>query len=256
MQVYRELRILTARPTPEEEARAPHALYGFVSGSRGLFGRTLCRRCGHGHRRGARAAAACPSSSAAPGSISRCCWKASRRCRPIDPDVRAHWRAQAARRPAPELHADPGAARPGDGGAPDADRSAAHRARAGGAGEHRAVARRLAARARQAGAGARRRRCGCWCCRIAQRTAQTIDARFDAMMAAGALEEVRALVAPRPLGGAADHARAGRGAAGSPPRRRGWRWRRPWPMAKAETRQYAKRQLTWLERNMIAWKAI
>ncbi|MCR0982303.1 tRNA (adenosine(37)-N6)-dimethylallyltransferase MiaA [Roseomonas populi] len=28
MQVYRELRVLTARPSPEEEARAPHALYG------------------------------------------------------------------------------------------------------------------------------------------------------------------------------------------------------------------------------------
>jgi tRNA dimethylallyltransferase len=28
MQVYRELRVLTARPTPEEEARRPHALYG------------------------------------------------------------------------------------------------------------------------------------------------------------------------------------------------------------------------------------
>lgn len=28
MQVYRELRIITARPTPEDEARAPHALYG------------------------------------------------------------------------------------------------------------------------------------------------------------------------------------------------------------------------------------
>ncbi len=28
MQVYRELRIVTARPTPEEEARAPHRLYG------------------------------------------------------------------------------------------------------------------------------------------------------------------------------------------------------------------------------------
>ena len=28
MQVYRELRILTARPTPQEEALAPHALYG------------------------------------------------------------------------------------------------------------------------------------------------------------------------------------------------------------------------------------
>jgi tRNA dimethylallyltransferase len=29
MQVYRELRILTNRPTPDEEARVPHALYGF-----------------------------------------------------------------------------------------------------------------------------------------------------------------------------------------------------------------------------------
>ena len=31
MQVYSELRILTARPTAEEEARAPHRLYGVVS---------------------------------------------------------------------------------------------------------------------------------------------------------------------------------------------------------------------------------
>jgi len=30
MQCYRELRVLTARPTPEEEARAPHALYGVL----------------------------------------------------------------------------------------------------------------------------------------------------------------------------------------------------------------------------------
>jgi tRNA dimethylallyltransferase len=31
MQVYRELRIITARPTPEDEARVPHALYGVRS---------------------------------------------------------------------------------------------------------------------------------------------------------------------------------------------------------------------------------
>ncbi|MCG8689639.1 MAG: tRNA (adenosine(37)-N6)-dimethylallyltransferase MiaA [Minwuiales bacterium] len=31
MQVYRELRVLTARPTPEEEARVPHRLYGVLS---------------------------------------------------------------------------------------------------------------------------------------------------------------------------------------------------------------------------------
>lgn len=33
MQVYRDLRILTARPTPEDEARVPHRLYGHVDGA-------------------------------------------------------------------------------------------------------------------------------------------------------------------------------------------------------------------------------
>ena len=33
MQVYRDLRIITARPTMEEEARAPHRLYGHVDAS-------------------------------------------------------------------------------------------------------------------------------------------------------------------------------------------------------------------------------
>jgi len=33
MQIYRELRVLTARPTEEDEARAPHRLYGVLSAS-------------------------------------------------------------------------------------------------------------------------------------------------------------------------------------------------------------------------------
>ncbi|MEO1309767.1 MAG: tRNA (adenosine(37)-N6)-dimethylallyltransferase MiaA [Pseudomonadota bacterium] len=33
MQVYRDLRILTARPSPEDERRAPHALYGTIDGA-------------------------------------------------------------------------------------------------------------------------------------------------------------------------------------------------------------------------------
>jgi tRNA dimethylallyltransferase len=33
MQVYRDFRILTARPTPEEETRVPHRLYGHVDAS-------------------------------------------------------------------------------------------------------------------------------------------------------------------------------------------------------------------------------
>ena len=32
-QVYRDLRIVTARPTPEDEARAPHRLYGYRDGA-------------------------------------------------------------------------------------------------------------------------------------------------------------------------------------------------------------------------------
>jgi tRNA dimethylallyltransferase len=30
MQVYRDLRVITARPTPDEEAAVPHRLYGHV----------------------------------------------------------------------------------------------------------------------------------------------------------------------------------------------------------------------------------
>ena len=33
-QVYRDLRVVTARPTPAEEARAPHRLYGYRDGAR------------------------------------------------------------------------------------------------------------------------------------------------------------------------------------------------------------------------------
>ncbi|MFZ2470171.1 MAG: isopentenyl transferase family protein, partial [Parvibaculum sedimenti] len=33
MQIYRELRVLTARPSAAEEARVPHHLYGVISGA-------------------------------------------------------------------------------------------------------------------------------------------------------------------------------------------------------------------------------
>ena len=37
MQVYRDLRIITARPTPAEEARVPHRLYGEIDAAADLF---------------------------------------------------------------------------------------------------------------------------------------------------------------------------------------------------------------------------
>ena len=78
------------------------------------------------------------------------------------------------------------------------------------------------------------------------------DARFDAMIAAGGLDEIAAfralelppdLPATRALGvGALSDHLAGRIDLASALGR-----------AKTETRQYAKRQLTWLSKHMIAW---
>ncbi|HEY6023722.1 MAG TPA: tRNA (adenosine(37)-N6)-dimethylallyltransferase MiaA [Pseudolabrys sp.] len=43
MQVYRDLRVITARPTPEEEARVPHCLYGFVDAAEDYSVGRWCR---------------------------------------------------------------------------------------------------------------------------------------------------------------------------------------------------------------------
>ena len=70
MQVYRDLRVLTARPTPEEEARAPHHLYGHVDAgelySTGAGSRTRSPRSRRSARAGVRR-----SWSAAPDSTSK-----------------------------------------------------------------------------------------------------------------------------------------------------------------------------------------
>ncbi|HMA55807.1 MAG TPA: tRNA (adenosine(37)-N6)-dimethylallyltransferase MiaA [Pseudolabrys sp.] len=46
MQVYRDLRVVTARPTPEDEARAPHKLYGFVDAAENYSVGRWCRDVG------------------------------------------------------------------------------------------------------------------------------------------------------------------------------------------------------------------
>ncbi len=43
MQVYRDLRIITARPSPEEDARAPHRLYGHVDAGANYSTGQWCR---------------------------------------------------------------------------------------------------------------------------------------------------------------------------------------------------------------------
>ena len=46
MQVYRDLRVITARPTPAEEARAPHRLYGHVDAGENYSVGRWCRDVG------------------------------------------------------------------------------------------------------------------------------------------------------------------------------------------------------------------
>jgi len=45
MQVYRDLRVLTARPAPEDEAQAPHRLYGHADAAVNYFGGDVGERC-------------------------------------------------------------------------------------------------------------------------------------------------------------------------------------------------------------------
>ena len=46
MQVYRDLRVITARPSPEEEARIPHRLYGHVDAAENYSVGRWCRDVG------------------------------------------------------------------------------------------------------------------------------------------------------------------------------------------------------------------
>ncbi len=253
MQVYRELAILTARPSPDDEARAPHRLYGFRSGaypySVGQWLADAAAALEEAQTRGL-----VPIFTGGTGLYFKALFEGLSPVPEIPEAVRAHWRARAQRDAAPTLHAelakrDPAAAaqiRPSDmqrivralevieatgcslvqwrksAGTPLLDESRA---------ETYVIA--------------------------PERTAlyRACDARTEAMLAAGALDEVAALlrldldshlpvmraIGVRPLGaylsGEIDLQTA---------RER----------LKTETRRYAKRQLTWLRRNMISWESV
>lgn len=250
MQVYRELRILTARPTPEEEARVPHALYGFVAGaepySAGRYAADAFRAIAE-----TREAGRVPIVVGGTGLYFKVLLEGLSPVPVIDPEVRAHWRAEAVRMPAPELHAvlaqrDPAMASrlmPTD---PQRIVRALEVLESTGcslADWQRAPGKPVLAEEETVRLLV-----------LPDRAAQgaAIDARFDAMMRAGALEEVRALVAlglspglpiMRALGVAPLAAHVG----GRLPLAEAV------ALAKTQTRQYAKRQATWHRRNMIAW---
>jgi tRNA dimethylallyltransferase len=253
MQVYRDLRVLTARPSDRELDEAPHALYGHVPGdvaySVGLWlqDATAALEAAWTEER-------IPIVVGGTGLYFKALLEGLAPIPDIPGPIRAHWREAAARLGAEGLHRllaerDPamaGRLRPGDTqrltralevleatgrSLADWQREAGHPLL------REAEAERYVVAPDRASVQAR------------------ADARLDAMIAGGALDEVRRLAAlglprdlpvMRALGVAplldvlAGHASLEAAVA----------------RAKLDTRRYIKRQETWLRRNMITWKLV
>ncbi len=253
MQVYRELRILTARPTPEDEARAPHWLYGHVPAreaySAGRYVTDVAKALGE-----ARAAGLRPILVGGTGLYFKAVLEGLSPVPHIPDAVRTYWRDLEAREGACALwtvlmHDDPEMAsrlEPNDG------------QRIVRALEVlQATGKSLAEWQRTPGTPL-----------IDQDDAVKIvilpsredlrtcaDQRFAAMIAAGGVAEAEAvagqeldptLPAMRAIGVAPLMAAA----AGKMPMQEAI------VQAQAQTRQYVKRQTTWINRNMISWKRI
>lgn len=250
MQVYADLRILTARPGPDEEAGAPHLLYGHVDGGQAYsVGRFAADA--KAAMAAARLQRKTPIFVGGTGLYFKALLDGLSPIPAIPEQVRRHWRAQADALGAAELHnvlsqRDPEMAARLESS--DAQRIVRALEVLDATGRSLAEWQGRAGRPVIAPGAALmfvlepprevvQRRC---------------DARFDAMMVAGALDEVRRLrgreldsglpilraLGVRPL---LEHL-AGRCSLSGAIER-----------SKAETRQYAKRQSTWIKSNMRAW---
>ena len=253
MQVYRELRILTARPSPEEVAQAPHALYGHVSGreaySTGRYVRDVAPVLARAAAEGRRAIVV-----GGTGLYFKALLEGLSPIPEIPGDVRAFWRSQADRHSPAALHETLAARDPEMG----------RRLRPS---DPQRVTRALEV------IEATGRSLSVWqatpgtppidggiCEKVVVMPDRATlyaraDARFDAMMAAGASEEVRGLMALD-----LDPALPVMRALGVPQlmqHERGELERaEAVAVAKSETRRYIKRQMTWIKRNMIAWQNV
>ena len=105
MQVYRDLRVLTARPAPEDEARAPHRLYGHVDASinfsAGAWVADAARVLAE-----ARAQNRLPIFAGGSGLYFKALTRGLSAVPPIPPDVRESVRARLGRDGVEALHAE------------------------------------------------------------------------------------------------------------------------------------------------------
>jgi tRNA dimethylallyltransferase len=253
MQVYREIRILTARPTEAEEAAAPHRLYGFRPAAEAYsvaeWLRDLTPLVAAAREGGPPLVIV-----GGTGLYFKALLEGLSPVPDIPDDIRGRWRAEGAAKDSAELHAilrqrDPAmAARlvPSD---PQRIVRALEVLDATGRSllDWRQVQGEPLLREGEAEL--------LYVSPPRETLYARCDARLDRMLEAGALDEVRSLAA-----------------LGLDPRLPVMRALGVRPLlahtqgllafdaaltdAKTETRRYAKRQLTWARRNMIAWNAV
>ncbi|HHK74292.1 MAG TPA: tRNA (adenosine(37)-N6)-dimethylallyltransferase MiaA [Rhizobiales bacterium] len=251
MQVYRELRLLTARPSEADEALVPHALYGHVAGKDGYSAGRYCIDAAQAVAQ-ARKQDRVPIIVGGTGLYFRALLTGLSPIPDVPADIRQYWRDKGARHGAAWLFDElkrrdeimAAKLRPTD---PQRLMRALEVLDATG--------RSLAYWQSRAGTpvlseneterhvicperGELYRRC---------------DERFETMMQTGAVEEVRQLLelklAPDlPVMRALGVRPIGDYLAGMLKRDEAV------SRAKTETRQFAKRQITWLRRNMMSWK--
>jgi tRNA dimethylallyltransferase len=249
MQVYADLRILTARPEPDEERRAPHRLFGEIDGavnySVGRWARAARDALAEAGRRPV-------IFVGGTGLYFRALTEGLSEVPAVPEAVRAGLRRDAEGRSTAELHAELEARDPETAArVTTADRQRILRALEVMAATGRPLASFLGARAAPAlGAD---EWMGLFLAPDRAQLMRRIDARFDAMLAEGALDEVAALVERR-LDPALPVMRAhgvkhlaahleGRLTLAAAAER-----------AKLDTRHYAKRQFTWARHQLVGFK--
>lgn len=247
MQCYRDLRVLTARPSPDEEAQAPHHVFGFVDAAQ-RFSVGDWLRAAVPVIEAIAARGRTPIVVGGTGLAFLALTRGLVETPPIPDEIRAALAADLARDGAPALHArlagaDPeSAARLSPNDAPRIVR-ALEVLEAFGAPLHALHSATAPALADWAGVALTPDR---------ETLYARIEARFDAMLREGALEEARALAA-RGL----DPALPLMKAHGMPWLAAYLRGEMPLDEAaalgKRDTRRYAKRQFTWIAHQATDW---
>jgi tRNA dimethylallyltransferase len=251
MQVYRELEVLAAQPAQEEMRRVPHLLYGTISASQAYSVGSWLEDASDAIAE-AQSAGRMPILVGGTGLYFKALLEGLAPVPDIPPEARAHWRAQAETLGAGALHLQLAARDP----------AIAAKVRPS---DTQRVVRALevidatgVSLAEWQGANAPPLLDPDTALKLViaperEPLYAAIDSRFDRMIEAGALDEVRALVAlalddglPAMRAHGVRELRAYLAGAASLEEAKA--------KAKTETRRYAKRQMTWLRRYMADWE--